>query len=52
MLNTNKRRKCKTKDCERMVDEPYIYCSIECACYDGAFSTTKGENNGRKETLD
>jgi len=33
---------CKTKDCDRKVTPPERYCSIECACYDGAFSVTKG----------
>ena len=31
-------RKCKAKDCDSQVEEPYKYCSIECACYDGAMS--------------
>ena len=33
--------KCKAKDCNREVED-YVYCSIECACYDGKFSVTKG----------
>ena len=28
--------KCEAKDCDRMLEEPYKYCSIECACYCGA----------------
>ena len=36
------KHKCKTKDCKKMIEEPYIYCSIECACYDGKYSVTKG----------
>jgi hypothetical protein len=40
-------RKCKEKDCERTweissEDDPIAYCSIECACYDGTFSVSKG----------
>jgi len=40
-------RKCRYVNCNRTWeiksdDDPYIYCSIECACYDGAFSVTKG----------
>jgi hypothetical protein len=35
-------RICKAKDCNRKIDDEYIYCSYECACYDGSFSVTKG----------
>lgn len=34
--------KCKEKDCNRQIDDDLIYCSFECACYDGTFSVTKG----------
>ena len=33
-----KTHKCKTDGCKRKIDVPFVYCSIECACYDGAFS--------------
>jgi len=35
-------KKCKAEDCEREVTPPERYCSIECACYCGDFSVTKG----------
>lgn len=35
-------QKCKTKDCNRHVEDGYIYCSIECACYDKAFDVKTG----------
>ena len=40
-------RKCKAKDCDRMMnilsdDDPTIYCSIECACYDGTYDIRTG----------
>ena len=45
--------KCKTKDCTTQIEDFYIYCSIECACYDGACSVrnikTKKEKNGKQE---
>ena len=34
--------KCLEKDCKNKVEKPYLYCSIECACYDGCYSVTKG----------
>ncbi len=41
--------KCKAKDCQRELPEPYIYCSIECGCYDGAISVRmKQECEGYK----
>jgi hypothetical protein len=39
---------CHYKDCLRDFDVPddcqskIFYCSIECACYDGTYSVTKG----------
>lgn len=36
------KRKCKTEGCTRLVEPPYLYCSIECACYDGAYSVKTG----------
>lgn len=44
-MNKIKKRKCKTKDCKRKVEYPYLYCSYECACYDGAFNVRKGWKN-------
>lgn len=35
-------RKCKAKDCKRKVEEPYLWCSIECACYSGVYSVREG----------
>ena len=32
------KHKCNAKDCNAEIEEKYKYCSIECACYDGAFS--------------
>ena len=49
-------RGCKREGCDTKCEE--LYCSIECACYDGAFSVTKGwlpsgippeEDNGEKD---
>ena len=37
-----KKQKCKAKDCNRMIETDYKFCSIECACYAGEFSVTKG----------
>ena len=33
--------KCEYKECDRDAGE-YRFCSIECACYSGKFSVTKG----------
>jgi len=43
----NSIQKCRYKNCNRTWEikpgeEEYLYCSIECACYDGTFSVTKG----------
>lgn len=35
-------KKCFTTDCNRQVEDQYLYCSIECACYDGAYSVKTG----------
>lgn len=40
--------KCKCDDCSVIIEEPFIYCSVECACYDGAYSITKGTINQQK----
>lgn len=40
--------KCKAKDCDRDAGE-YLYCSITCACYDGAFSVNKGWLKSKEE---
>jgi len=37
-----KLKKCKAKDCKRMVEYPYSFCSYECACYSNAFNVVKG----------
>ena len=37
----NKMRKCATKGCNRQIEDKFLYCSIECAIYDGAFSVNK-----------
>ena len=42
-------RKCKTKDCKRKIESPYVYCSIECACYDGAMSVKMEKKNLQKD---
>lgn len=34
--------KCCCEDCQKIVESSYLYCSIECACYDGTYSVTKG----------
>jgi hypothetical protein len=36
------KHKCRTKDCKNKVDDDYIYCSFECAIYDGVFSIKDG----------
>ena len=46
-------RKCRTKDCNatweiKSEEDHAIYCSIECACYDGAFSVKKGWLKGHE----
>ena len=41
--------KCKAKDCNREVGEKELYCSIECACYDGSLSVTKGWIRSKEE---
>ena len=28
--------------CGKDVNSPYVYCSIECACYDGTFNVRTG----------
>ena len=37
--------KCSAKDCNRIIEAPIkakrFYCSIECACYDGAYRIKK-----------
>jgi hypothetical protein len=37
-----KQRKCNAKDCKRKVEYPYLYCSFECAIYDGKFNVNTG----------
>ena len=29
-------RKCRAKDCKKKIEEPYLFCSIECAIYSNA----------------
>lgn len=37
----------------RVLEEPYLYCSLTCAAYDGAFSVRDGWNEQRiKEVQD
>ena len=39
MLTMNKKlHKCQAKDCKRMIELKYKFCSIECACYSGKMS--------------
>ena len=41
-----KKVKCYCKDCNRVIEVPkdkrIAFCSIECACYAGYFSVSKG----------
>jgi hypothetical protein len=39
----------KCKECNRTIEEPYIFCSYECACYAGYFSVRKGWIKDPKE---
>jgi len=43
--------KCKTKDCKRNTDGA-LYCSIECACYDGAFNIRTGWNKEKIKAME
>lgn len=46
MKNKMKNIKCFCKDCDQNIEVPcdvkIAFCSIECACYAGYFSVTKG----------
>jgi hypothetical protein len=45
--------KCSTKDCDRKIEAPNdakkLYCSIECAIYDGVMSVNSKESINDKE---
>lgn len=48
-------RKCDGPNCKRDLGEEaesyrHAFCSIECACYSGAFSVTKGWIDGKLGT--
>ena len=32
----------KCRACNKKIEYPYLYCSVECACYDGAYSVKTG----------
>lgn len=34
---------CKTEGCNRLVHDRYVYCSIECCCYDQYFIRKNGK---------
>lgn len=36
------KHKCRAKDCKNIVRNEEVYCSYECACYDGAFNVRDG----------
>jgi hypothetical protein len=52
MKNKTKKVKCSTKDCNRIIEAPInakkFYCSIECACYDGAMSVNRKDDKNEK----
>jgi len=43
------KHECKSEGCKSMIDQEKNYCSIECACYSGVFSVTKGWIQKEKE---
>jgi len=34
--------KCLTQGCDRKLEKQYLYCSIECACYDRFIMVRRG----------